>query len=412
VPAEVGLKIGICGVGMFAPSFIPLFKAHPGVAEVVVTDIRPERAENAARRFGVRRIGASLEDLLESDVDAVAIFTQRHLHGEQTVQALKAGKHVYCAVPIGHSLETIREIIELVLEKRLIYMTGETSYYYPATIYCRERHKKGDFGHIFYAEAQYIHDMSHGFYEAFQHSGGEAWKQVAGIPPMWYPTHSVSMVLSVTGARATHVSCLGWRDRHPDGIFREGANLWDNPFSNESALMRTSDGAIMRINEFRRVGWSGINSVHMSLFGTEAVFEEQANGQVWTERTSRELIDLTELLSCSPTPTPEEAAGLHEELKRDFYTGVSKVHPVHRLPDTFKGLPNGHFGSHQFLVDDFVKAVHKNQLPPNHVWAAARYCIPGLIAHQSALREGELMEIPDLGDPPADWPLLDPEEPL
>jgi hypothetical protein len=99
--------------------------------------------------------------------------------------------------------------------------------------------------------------------------------QVAGFPPMYYPTHSVSILLSVTGARATHVSCLGYADREDDGIFQVGENLWDNRFSNETALVRTSDGGMCRFNEFRRIGWKGISSVGMSLYGTKASLEQQ-----------------------------------------------------------------------------------------------------------------------------------------
>jgi hypothetical protein len=40
-------------------------------------------------------------------------------------------------------------------------------------------------------------------------------------------------------------------------------------------------------------------------------------------------------------------------------------------------------------------------VPPNHVWAAARYALPGIAAHESARRGGERLEVPDLGDPPA-----------
>ena len=81
------------------------------------------------------------------------------------------------------------------------------------------------------------------------------------------------------------------------------------------------------------------------------------------------------------------------------HKGVSSVHDVARLPIEFAGLPNGHNGSHQFLVDDFVKACVSGCTPPNDVWSAARYLIPGLVAHQSALNHGELMEVPDLGQP-------------
>lgn len=82
------------------------------------------------------------------------------------------------------------------------------------------------------------------------------------------------------------------------------------------------------------------------------------------------------------------------------HLSTSSVHPVERLPASFAGLPNGHAGSHQFLVDDFVQACTKGQTPPNNVWDAARYVLPGLVAHQSALQGGTLLEIPDLGDAP------------
>jgi hypothetical protein len=80
---------------------------------------------------------------------------------------------------------------------------------------------------------------------------------------------------------------------------------------------------------------------------------------------------------------------------------TATVHDVDRLPTEFIGLPNGHSGSHQFLVDDFLTAITNGTTPPNNIWDAARYAIPGVIAHESAVAGGELMEIPDLGDGPS-----------
>jgi predicted dehydrogenase len=402
------MKIGVVGSTGFANAFIPLFKAHPLVDGIAVAELVPERLKTVAERYELKETYSSFDELCRSDVDAIAIITQRHLHADQTIQALKAGKHVLCAVPIAQSLEEIAAIIQEVNRSGLIYMSAETSYYYPCTIYCREQFKKGKFGKFVYGEACYMHDMSHGFYDAFKHSGGKDWKKVAGFPPMYYPTHSTSMIVSATGARATHVSCLGYRDQHEDGIFREGANLWDNPFSNQTALMRMSDGGMARINEFRRVGWMGEtnNSVHMSMFGTEGSYEEQANAKVWTSLNKEDITDLKELLTCKEMKVPDYNKGLHNALQEDFYKSVSHIHPIERLPKEYAGLTNGHFGSHQFLVDDFVKAVDAHKLPPNHVWDAAKYSAPGLIAHESAKREGEMMPIPDFGKPPAHWEFL------
>ena len=394
------IKIGITGAGSFAQSFIPLFKAHPNVTSVALAEVLPERRHDVAAEFQIEETYESHEALCSSDVDAVAIITQRHMHGPQAVEALNKGKHVYSAVPAAITVEEIEELVSTVAATGLMYMMGETSFYYPAALYCRERFSKGEFGAFVYGEGEYLHDMSHGFYEAYQHSGGEEWQKVAGIPPMYYPTHSTSMIISVTGASLTQVSCLGYTDRNEDNVFGRDKNLWDNPFSNQTALFRTSDGGMCRVNEFRRIGHGAGNSVRTSIYGTEGCFEQQGNSLFWTE-LDRSKLELNDLLRCKKLDSeakPELVGGEQD----DFFSGLSDIHPIERLPREFTGQPNGHYGSHQFLVDDFVRSVVQNKLAPNHVWAAARYTVPGIIAHESAKKEGELLKIPDFGDPGAD----------
>jgi len=401
------IKIGILGAGSFARAFTPLFKAHPGVRAVSLTEVIPERRRDEAALAGITETYGSLSELLASDCDAVAIFTQRWLHAPQAIAALRAGKHVYCAVPAGNSVEEIAELVETVKRTGLTYMLAETSYYYPSAIFCREMWRQGKFGRFVYGEGEYMHDMSHGFYQAYQHSGGPEWKRTAGVPPMLYPTHTMSMIVSVTGARLTRVSCLGQVDRSDDGVFGKGLNPWNNEFSNETALFRTSDGGSARINEFRRVGHWGGRSVRLSIFGTEGSFEEQPEGDVWVNR-EREVTPLDDLLRCDPvSPSGPATEALQDGTQHDFHSGMAPVHPTWRLPPEIVHGSTGHYGSHLFLVDDFVRSCTSGALPPNHVWAAARYNLPGIIAHESALREGELLSIPDLGDPSRDAPRLE-----
>jgi predicted dehydrogenase len=403
------IRLGVLGTGSFARSFIPLFKAHPGVHAVSLADRLPERLAAEAAMAGVRETFPSFEAMLASDCDAIALFTPRHTHAPFAIAALRAGKHVYSAVPVGISVAEITQIEAAVRETGLTYMLGETSYYYPSTILCRELWRQGKFGRFVYGEGEYMHDMGHGFYQAYQYSGGPDWKRVAGVPPMFYPTHTVSMITSVTRARLTRVSCLGQKDQHEDGIFRHGANEWDNEFSNETALFRTSDGGSARLNEFRRIGNYGGRSVRLSIFGTLGCFEEQPEGEVFVNH-DLEVYPLTDLLRCAPvTERDRSRAPLAGGAQADFYSGIAQVHPRWRLPAEFAGLDNGHHGSHQFLVDDFVRSCLTGALPPNHIWAAARYNIPGLIAHESALREGEMMDVPDLGDAPLGARLLEDE---
>lgn len=393
----MGLKVGICGAGAFADSFIPLFKAHPLVEEVVLADINAEKLQAKAAQFEIRHTLPSLEALCESDVDAIAIFTQHWLHGPQAVQALRAGKDVYSAVPPGITVEEVAAIIQATKESGRIYMLGETSYYYSTAIYCRKRFQQGDFGRIVYSEGEYYHDMDHGNYEVLRWRGGERWREIAGMPPMYYPTHSTGLIISVTRAHAVSVSCLGFEDNHPDGLFRPEVNIWQNRFSNETALFRMSDGSIMRINEFRRIGHPGI--VGLSIYGTEASFEERTNSQVWLTKDYSQREDVTELLACVGVPRPRQTEK-GERQDTPIHAGLSRVHDVERLPEEFIGLPTSHSGSHQFLVDDFVKACVERVHPPCNAWEAARYVLPGIIAHESAKREGAMLEVPDFGDCP------------
>ena len=62
--------------------------------------------------------------------------------------------------------------------------------------------------------------------------------------------------------------------------------------------------------------------------------------------------------------------------------------------------PTGHGGSHPYLVHEFVDAVANRRQPAINIWEAARYMAMGVAAHQSALKDGETLAVPDWGDAP------------
>ncbi|HEY8718486.1 Gfo/Idh/MocA family oxidoreductase [Pengzhenrongella sp.] len=395
------ISIGIVGAGQFSGQFAKLFTVHPDVDRVVVTDVLPERATDLAEREGLAGTVDSFEALLASDVDAVAIFTQRWTHGPLVVAALRAGKHVYSAVPMAISEDEIREIIEAVRETGLTYMMGETSYYNPATVFAREKVAEGAFGRIFYSEGDYVHDMDLGFYDAYRYSGGAEWKRTASYPPMMYPTHSVGGVLGAIPGHAVSVSCIGVRDERGDGVFDREISQFDNDFSNASALFELDNGGVMRINEMRRVGYPcHIRESRFRYFGTEASFEQMATVSFWQDK--QDVHDVTAELATGRSMSPDDPSLAHvaPELRDSFISGHAPVHDIARLPAVYHGMPSGHEGSHHFLADDFVRAVVDQTMPPVNAWVAARYTLPGIVAHQSALRAGERLPVPDLGDAP------------
>lgn len=401
----MAFTLGLVGAGQFAGQFATLFHHHPGVSAVHVTDVIRSRAAELVSTAGLAGTFDSFDEMLASpEIDAIALFTQRWTHGPLVVQALRAGKHVYSAVPMAITADEIAAIVETVRETGLTYMMGETSYYNPATVFARRKLAEGAFGRLFYGEGDYVHDMDLGFYEAYQYSGGANWKATASYPPLLYPTHSIGGVLGAWPTHATAVSAVGVVDQRGDGVFDRAISQFDNDFSNATALFELAAGGSMRINEFRRVGYpSHLRESRFRWFGTEGSFEQLATMTVWQNREGVE--DISHLIDTHASLSPDDPALAHiaPALREAFVSGYAEIHEAERarIPDELRGLHNGHEGSHHFLVDDFVRAVNAGTLPPVNAWQAARFTMPGVIAHESARRGGERLIVPDLGEPDA-----------
>ena len=181
---------------------------------------------------------------------------------------------------------------------------------------------------------------------------------------MHYPTHSTSSVVSIMGAHMESVSAAGYA--LPDDDWFGQGELSSNRFCNEVALYRMSNGAVVRHCEFRRVAHPGREGLR--LFGTEGCFLDDASGSRWTTRKGWDEVDLSEVSEPLPEPLAQDLGG--------------------------------HGGSHAYLAHEFVDACDRQRMPWINVWEAVRYVAPGIVAHQSALRDGETLSIPDWGDAP------------
>ena len=409
------LRIGFVGCGQFARHFVPLFQAHPACEYVAVCDKFRERAEDYMEKFKVDAIFDTFEEMIQSDkINAVAIFSQRNQHGQMAIAALKAGKNVYSAVPMATSIEQIKQIVKLVEETGLTYMMGETGIYRPAAIFCRQKYRSGEMGKAVYAEAQYNHDMK-GLYKVFKYTEGDQWKKMAGLPPFYYPTHSTSMVLSATGAHAVKVSAFGYEDDRDPDIFGEGKNYWDNPFSNSSMLLKMSDGSVVRISENRRVGWKVPETYISNFHCTDASYECSLIHHSYIAISAEDkatYTDVSDLLNpIELTKHKDEPDFVQNCVNGSWSTGEAPIQIMQRLPKSFEPIRTGHAGTHKFMVDDFCQAYMTGKLSPTNAWQAARYNIPGLTAHESAMRGGVAMDVYDCGDPPAHLQVLDADRP-
>jgi len=164
-----------------------------------------------------------------------------------------------------------------------------------------------------------------------------------------------------------------------------------------------SDGSAARINEFRRIGHPG--TVRMSLMGTEGSVENNKHGAIWVTKDRSDFKYIDNLINCAPNPLKselDESSELMTKVQSEDGThlGVAPIHNVKILPIEYQGERNGHSGYHHFLIHDFITCVENGLMPANNVWQAARYVMPGIIAHESAVQGGKLLSIPDFGSAP------------
>ena len=391
----MGISLGLVGLGAFGSSFANLFMSHPLVDRIALCDREPERIARFAEqerwqaKFHPRDAYASLDDICNSDVDALALFTQHWLHAPQAVQAMQAGKHVYSAVPIvtlpdgDEILDWCARLVETVERTGQLYMLGETTFFRAETIYCRRRAAEGAFGGFVYSEGEYMHDVDSpgsNLRDVLAHrqagQAGQEWlhlreaykKRGVRSGPMHYPTHSTSGPMSVMNARPLKVCAWGYANRTGDTYFTEQGEA----FSNGTALFQMSNDSTMRICELREIGLRGREIFR--IYGTEGSFE---NAQ-WCDKNGSAPLSAAEMRQ--PLPAEVEEA----------FRAVSKTSEVY----------GGHGGSHPFLVHEFVEAVAQQRQPAIPVWSAVRYTAAGVMAHKSALRDGEILSIPDWGDGP------------
>ena len=266
---------------------------------------------------------------------------------------------------------------------------------------------EGAFGRIFYAEGDYVHDMDLGFYDAYQYSGGENWKAHRQLP-----AHALPDPLRRRGARrhrpahAVSVSCIGVRDERGDGVFDKEVSMFGNDFSNATALFELADGGV-HADQRDAPGRLPVPParVPVPLLRHGGQLRAARHGQrlAGQARRDRHLASSSRPGATHVADDPS-LADVAPALRDAFISGMAPVHDAGRLPAEFRGLPNGHEGSHHFLVDDFVTAVNTGTLPPVNAWEAARYTLPGIVAHESALRGGERLPVPDFGDAPAELP--------
>jgi predicted dehydrogenase len=372
--SEKPIRVAIIGLG-FGAEFIPIYQKYPG-AEIHAICRRGQKGlDECGDRYGVKARYTDYRELLKDpDVDAVHINSPIPDHAWMSVEALNAGKHVACTVPMGTSIDECRHIVEAQRKSGKIYMMMETVVYSREYLFVKELYDKGELGRLQFLRGSHQQDM-------------DGWPDYwPGLPPMWYATHCVSPCLAILGKHAQHVVCHGSGRIREDLIGRYGS-----PFAVETATFAIKDSDIAA--EVTRTLFDVARQYRESFdaTGSKKSFEwqqvENEDPVIHTKSTPDH--PLTEPEIPKRVKVPDFAHLLPEPIRR--FTQPAAIQDADHLSFLQGG---GHGGSHPHLVHAFLSAVRGDRPALPDAATSANWTMVGLCAHESALKGGEKIVIP------------------
>jgi predicted dehydrogenase len=359
------LRVAFAGARR-ASSFFRAFQQHPETEIVALCDIHGPTLAEAGKTTGIESLYTVYEQMLdEVQPDIVVVATPMHHHASQAIAALERNIHVLCEVTACVAMDEARWLVEACKRSRAIYMMAENYIYRKPVALVHAMVQAGLFGEVYYAEGEYLHELS-----ALHHTadGKPTWRYYwqVGVNGATYPTHSLG-------------PCLMWLDERPARISCMGTGRWTDP---EHALedtvlllCKTPTEKLIRVR-LDMLSKRPHATTNYALQGTKGAFESARRpGEedwVWLEDY------------CEDPDRWVPLATFEDEFLPELWRGPPP-----------EALTAGHGGGDYFEVMDFVDAVQGRKSPTIDIHRALDMTLPGLVSQESIRRGGEWLDVPD-----------------
>ena len=152
---EVG--VGIVGLGFVGEkAHLSSFRKIPGAKLVAVADMDLARANKAAEKAKIKAVYSNHKDLIaDPNVDAIVVSVPTFLHPQFAKDAMRAGKHVLCEMPIGPTMAETKDVVEEAKRAGVVFMPSLNFRFTPNFVKTKSLLEKGLLGHpvaAFYRE--------------------------------------------------------------------------------------------------------------------------------------------------------------------------------------------------------------------------------------------------------------------
>ena len=387
------IKLGVIGLGGRGVALAEYVQQHGRhMYEVTaVCDPYPNKVADALRTLALPPEAGFTDyhELLQHpEVEAVMVETGAQIMASISCDALRAGKHVMCDVPMIFTRQDAWDLVVAVEQTGLVYCMQEQQRFGNFVRHWEKYVEQGEIGEPLFIQGEYIHpiagwyleDRETGWYlqdheigaaaaqekdlvalvndPRFQRSWRNTYKH-----PIKYISHELSPLLKILDDRVAQVSCFASDAR----MYGDAVEMIDL----QCALMQTAKGRSMRIvNSFTAPRGGEYFHHWYQIMGTDGVLE---------------------------TARPDW--GIEGEIIRRRNGSVERTnYGWERTDDNpFGGnFAGGHGGMEAFVFQQFYDTVVHNHPNESNVYATVEATLPGIIAAESAESGGNLMEVPDV----------------
>ena len=350
------LKVGLVGIGR-GTAYGRILAESPRTEVTALCDFNEAKLAENAPAFGLNdnQLFKNFDDFINSDVDIVVLGTPIPYHEEQVIKSLEAGKHVLCEVTAANTIqgcENIWKAVKKAEPKGLKYMLAENCNYMYFVYEWKEFVDKGYFGKLVYAEGEYVHEIRN---LVIDKDGNNLWRTQRA--PLHYCSHSLGPILHLMDDYIVRGTGSG---KNVSVIEDVGPGAIDI----QVALFETAKGATIKLLRSsvitRKPALCGYR-----LYGSKGFLETQ------------------------------EYSGIGKR----YFEGVDEGPVNFEFSSSNKNDPTastlgGHGTCEYYLIRDFLDSIENNTTPPIDIVKGLDMTIPGLIAHEAAMKGGVWMDMP------------------
>jgi predicted dehydrogenase len=368
------LNIGVIGAGRQGRALIAELQKIEGVSVKALCDTDASRLDRAVRQVRGATGYATHKDLFDKakDVTAVIIATPTHQHKEIAVDAIGAGKHVYCETPLAHTIDDCRTIARAARGAKTVFATALEGRSNPVYTLARTFYRAGSLRELVSMRAQNYQQNS------WRVAGGS--DQARDRELNWKLDDNVS--IGLPGELGTNqFDVFNWyTDQYPVRISGDGAvRVYDDGRKVPDTVlvtMKYSGGAMLSYaatlaNSFegRHEVFHGSRAAMKLAWSHGWMFKEAGSEQQgWEVYANRQQFHNDEGITLIADATKLAAQGKLKE-------GV--------------GLP---FPSHYYAISDFVKSVSEGKPAAASADEGFRATAIGILAHQAVMK-GETISV-------------------